>query len=79
MLDNWLAVPVFGIMNVCDKFLKEDTKSEASAYNETCVIAGKFYTDNDNIGQVESYLEKYDNFSKKYKKSFAGSVERRMS
>ena len=71
-----LFTPVFGIINVCDKFLKEETKTEASAYNETCVVAGKFYTDNSKIGTVESYLEKYDKFSKSYKKSFAGIMFR---
>ena len=71
-----LFSPVFGLMNVCDKFLKEDTKPEASAYNETCLVAGKFYTEDDQIGTVESYLEKYDKLSKGYKKSFAGIMFR---
>jgi len=69
-----LFTPVFGIMNVCDKFLKDDKKATASAYNETTFVAGKFYTDNENIGKVETYLEKYDKLRKDYKKSFAGVV-----
>lgn len=67
-----LFTPVFGIMNVCDKFLKDDKNIAASAYNETTFVAGKFYTDNENIGKVETYLEKYDELRKDYKKSFAG-------
>lgn len=69
-----LFTPVFGVMNVCDKFLKDDKKASASAYNETTFVAGKFYTENENIGKVESYLEKYDKLRKDYKKSFAGVV-----
>ena len=67
-----LFTPVFGVINVCDKFLKTDTSASASAYNETSVISGKFYTENEKIGKVEGYLEKYDKISKDYKKSFAG-------
>lgn len=71
-----LFTPVFGVMNVCNKFLKQDTNNSVSAYNETCLVAGKFYTDNSNIGKVESYLEKYEKLSKSYKTSFAGIVFR---
>ncbi len=67
-----LFSPVFGVMNVCDKFLEDDTKAAASAYNGTSFVAGKFYTENENIGQVETYLQKYDKLRKNYKKSFAG-------
>ncbi len=66
-----LFTPVFGIMNVCDKFLESNNKDTASAYN-TSLIAGKFYTENKQIGQIEEYLEKYDNLRKEYKSSFAG-------
>ncbi len=69
-----LFTPVFGVMNVCDKFLKTDTSASASAYTETSVVAGKFYTENEKIGKVEGYLEKYDKIRKNYKKSFAGII-----
>ena len=69
-----LFTPVFGVMNVCDKFLKEDTSAVASAYNETSFVAGKFYTENEKIGKVEGYLEKYDKIRNDYKKSFAGVI-----
>lgn len=64
--------PVFGVMKVCDKFLESDTTAAASAYNETSFVSGKFYTENEKIGKVEGYLEKYDNIRTKYKNSFAG-------
>lgn len=68
-----LFTPIFGIMNVCDKFLETDDKPSASAYTSS-LIAGKFYTDNKQIGQVETYLEKYDNLRTDYKNSFAGFI-----
>lgn len=69
-----LFCPVFGVMNVCDKFLESDTSSSASAYNETSFVSGKFYTENEKIGKVEGYLEKYDKIRRDYKKSFAGFI-----
>ena len=68
-----LFTPVFGVMNVCDKFLSSESKEVASAYNGS-LVCGKFYTENKQIGKVESYLEKYENLRNDYKKSFAGIV-----
>lgn len=70
-----LFTPIFGVMNVCDKFL-ENEPSNASAYSyvENSLVCGKFYTEDKNIGKVESYLEKYDKLSKEYNSSFAGIV-----
>ena len=68
-----LFTPIFGVMNVCDKFLENDTKPSASAYN-TSLVAGKFYTENKQIGQVETYLEKYDKLRQEYNSSFAGFI-----
>lgn len=68
-----LFTPVFGVMNVCDKFLEDSSSKEtASAYVESSYVCGKFYTDDENIGSVETYLEKYDKLRKSYNKSFAG-------
>ena len=66
-----LFTPVFGIMNVCDKFLAQSNTENASAFT-TSQICGKFYTESKEIGQVESYLQKYDKLRKEYKSSFAG-------
>lgn len=68
-----LFTPVFGIMNVCDKFLEQGNANSAGAYNSG-LVCGKFYTEDKQIGQLESYLEKYDNLRKEYKTSFAGLV-----
>ena len=66
-----LFTPIFGVMNVCDKFLQSGKDNVASAYNHS-QICGKFYTENKQIGQIESYLQKYDDLRKEYKSSFAG-------
>lgn len=66
-----LFTPIFGVMNVCDKFLTSGKDNAASAYNAS-QICGKFYTENKQIGQIESYLQKYDDLRKEYKSSFAG-------
>lgn len=68
-----LFTPVFGFMNICDKFLSESgTTATASAYVDTTLVAGKFYTEDEKIGKVETYLEKYDKLRDEYKNSFAG-------
>lgn len=70
-----LFTPIFGVMNVCDKFLKEETPAAtASAYSTNNLVCGKFYTEDEKIGKVEGYLEKYDNLKKEYDNSFAGVV-----
>lgn len=67
--------PVFGVMDVCDKFLEdEQPAATASAYSANNYVCGKFYTEDDNIGKVEGYLEKYDKIRTEYKNSFAGVV-----
>ena len=68
-----LFTPVFGVMDVCDKFIATGKKDAASAYNSS-LVCGKFYTDNGQIGKVETYLEKYEKLRSDYKKSFAGFV-----
>lgn len=68
-----LFTPIFGLMNVCDKFLEESSKTEtAAAYSQNVYVCGKFYTEDEKIGTVETYLEKYEKLRKSYKKSFAG-------
>lgn len=71
-----LFTPVFGVMNVCDKFLESDTDSASATASAVSVnnglICGKFYTEDENIGTVETYLEKYSKIRSEYKKSFAG-------
>lgn len=72
-----LFTPVFGVMNVCDKFLEEgNSQAQAVAYTDKNLVCGKFYTEDENIGKVETYLEKYDKMRTEYNKSFAGMVFR---
>lgn len=67
--------PVFGVMNVCDKFLQEEQPAAtAAAYSPNSLVCGKFYTEDEKIGKVEGYLEKYDKLRTDYKNSFAGFV-----
>ena len=62
-------------MNVCDKFIESGNSSaSALAYSGTSYVGGKFYTEDEKIGQVESYLKKYYDLRNDYKKSFAGVV-----
>ena len=68
-----LFTPVFGVMNVCDRFLANADSNTAGAYSNS-LVCGKFYTEDKQIGQLESYLEKYDNIRSEYKSSFAGFV-----
>lgn len=67
-----LFTPIFGVMNVCDKFLETESNSVSAYAAEQSFVAGKFYTEDKNIGKVETYLEKYENLRNDYKKSFAG-------
>lgn len=70
-----LFTPVFGVMNVCDKFLEEEQPAAtAAAYSPNSLVCGKFYTEDEKIGKVEGYLEKYDKLRTDYKNSFAGFV-----
>lgn len=71
-----LFTPVFGVMNVCDKFLENDTDNASATASAVSVnnslVCGKFYTEDENIGTVETYLEKYSKIRSEYKNSFAG-------
>lgn len=66
--------PMFGAMNICNRFLTETTTASASAVSNTnSYVAGKlYYTEDEKIGKVESYVEIYGNFKKTYDKSFMG-------
>lgn len=71
-----LLNPLFGVMNVCNEFVKEETSNTASAAAlSPSTVGGKvYYTSNETIGQVETYLEKYSNLKADYDKSPAGVV-----
>lgn len=71
-------VPVFGVMNVCNKFIQEESASAnalAVAYDPVSTTCGKlYYTEDKNIGGVETYVSKYEEFKNKYDKSFIGGL-----
>lgn len=72
-----LMIPVFGVMNICDGLIREDKKQEVTASAVSVnnyVSAGLYYTEDDKIGKIESYIEKYDNLKKSYDKSFFGKL-----
>lgn len=71
--------PVFGVMNVCNKFIENRAQTEstqvASALSSENLMGGRLYfTDNQQVGQVETYLSKYDEIKSAYDKSPAGAV-----
>lgn len=70
-----LLIPVFGAMNICNQFLKENSaEAVASARsNSSSYIAGNlYYTEDEKIGKVETYIEKYSAYKEKYDRSFVG-------
>lgn len=69
-----VLTPVFGVMNVCDGFVVESEKDDkqASAATTSLVCGNLYYTEDDKIGKIEGYIEKYANLKKGYDKSFLG-------
>jgi len=74
-----IAIPVYGIMNICDKFLEEaQTQTEtAVAANFNNMIAGKmFYTENEQIGEIEGIVEQYSQIKNTIDGSAIGKVSK---
>lgn len=76
-----LLTPVFGVMNICDKFLAEESTSAsattitASASSPTSLVCSElFYTDSKEIGKVETYVETYAKIREEYNSSAMGKV-----
>ena len=70
-------VPFFGTFEIMDKAVANSTTQEttASALNGSNFVCGElYYTDDEKIGQVESYIEQYSIYKKKYDASFMGRV-----
>ena len=70
-----ISTPVFGVMNICNGLIVEETsnKDTASAANANSFVCGSlYYTEDDKIGEVETYIEKYANIKKEYDDSFVG-------
>ena len=70
-----LFTPIFGMMSVCNEFLKTNKSNSASAYApQTYISAGLYNTGNKSINKVEKYISEYEDLKKDYDKSFAGVV-----
>ena len=69
-----ILTPVFGVMNVCDKFLEDSQDSAKAVAVSTYVSADLYYTDNDSIGNIEGYIKKYADLRERYNKSFVGKT-----
>lgn len=69
-----LLTPMFGAMNICDKFLTEETSSKtASAAGFSNYSGSKiFYTEDESIGEVEGYILDYSEIKEFYDGSFIG-------
>ncbi len=71
-----VLIPVFGVMNVCDGFLTEETTDEktANAVSSNNFVCGNlYYTEDKNIGQIESYIQTYAELKGEYDASFLGN------
>ena len=72
-----IMIPVFGVMNICDGLVRDEQKQEETASAASplnYMSAGLYYTEDEKIGQIESYIEKYAELQKSYNKSFFGKV-----
>ncbi len=69
-----LLTPVFGIMNVCDEFVKAgETSASASAVNTNSLVCGTMYeTEDSAIGQFEGYIEQYAQIKEDIDNAFIG-------
>lgn len=69
------AVPVFGAMNICNNFVESEEK-KGSAYAagiSSSLICGRpYYKEDEKIGQIETYVEKYSEIKEQYDKSIVG-------
>ncbi len=69
-----VLTPVYGVINICDEFLEEPTTEDtASAAVLDSTLCGKlYYTEDKNIGKIESYIQTYADIRESYDKSFVG-------
>lgn len=69
--------PLFGVMNVCNGLIQNESKSKteqtaSAAVAPNYMAAGLYYTEDEKIGEIEGYIEKYAKIKKSYDKSFVG-------
>ena len=74
-------IPVFGVMNICNTFITDEKGSESanasvltSSSIQNYLGANLYYTEDENIGTVETYVETYAKIKENYDKSPMGAV-----
>ena len=71
-----IMTPVFGVMDVCNTLIEESAQSSedtANAATPNSFICGNlYYTEDENIGKIEEYIEKYAVIKNQYDSSFIG-------
>lgn len=74
-------IPVFGVMNICNTFITDEKgggTANASVFTSSSVQnylgANLYYTEDENIGTVETYVETYAKIKESYDKSPMGAV-----
>lgn len=74
-------IPVFGVMNICNTFITDEKgggTANASVLTSSSVQnylgANLYYTEDENIGTVETYVETYAKIKENYDKSPMGAV-----
>ncbi len=74
-------IPVFGVMNICNTFIIDEKGGESanasvltSSSVQNYLGANLYYTEDENIGTVETYVETYAKIKENYDKSPMGAV-----
>lgn len=74
-------IPVFGVMNICNTFITDEKGGESanasvltSSSVQNYLGANLYYTEDENIGTVETYVETYAKIKENYDKSPMGAV-----
>jgi len=70
-----ILTPVFGVMNVLDKTIEDTPVAEnvAGAISGSNFICGDlYYTEDENVGEIESVIEEYAILKEKYNSSLIG-------
>lgn len=74
-------IPVFGVMNICNTFITDEKGGESanasvltSSSIQNYLGANLYYTEDENIGTVETYVETYAKIKENFDKSPMGAV-----
>ena len=74
-------IPVFGVMNICNTFITDEKGGESanasvltSSSIQNYLGANLYYTEDETIGAVETYVETYAKIKENYDKSPMGAV-----